>query len=77
MVKFEGKMGTLYQIFNGSGEVGSKAFWTMLKKTALFLQDGFPKQATWRRTWTYSMVNFDFDARSRKVKCMIFKLFQT
>ena len=22
-----------------------KAFWTMLKKTALFLQDGFPKTA--------------------------------
>ena len=45
MVKFEGKMGTLYQIFNGSGEVGSKAFWTMLKKTALFLHEGFPYPA--------------------------------
>ena len=30
----------------GGGGGGSKAFWTMFKKTALFLHDGFPKAAT-------------------------------
>ena len=30
------------QMFKRKGG-GSKAFWTMLKKTALFLKDGFPK----------------------------------
>ena len=58
MVKFGGEIGTLYicsktrykkhplqnrtnvQIKGGEG--GSKAFWTMFKKTALFLSDGFP-----------------------------------
>ena len=29
---------------------GSKAFWTMLKKTALFFHDGFPKQE-WVNEW--------------------------
>ena len=29
-------------MFKRKGRGGSKAFWTMLKKTALFLKDGFP-----------------------------------
>ena len=31
-------------MFKRKGGGGSKAFWTMLKKTALFLRDGFPNQ---------------------------------
>ena len=57
MVKFGGEIGTLYQIFtpctplpkykNSPHNVqtkggGSKAFWTKLKKTALFSHVGFP-----------------------------------
>ena len=56
MVKFGGKIGTLYQMLKNAFKKhplqnrtnvqikggGSKAFWTMLKKTALFLQEGIP-----------------------------------
>ena len=58
MVKFGGEIGTLYQMLKNAfkkhplqnrtnvqikGAGGSKAFWTMLKKTALFWKDGIPK----------------------------------
>ena len=57
MVKFGGKIGTLYQMLKNAFKKhplqnrtnvqikggGSKAFSTMLKKTALFPRDGFPK----------------------------------
>ena len=53
MVKFEGKIGTLYQIFtsrflkNSPHDVqtkggGVKGLLNNVKKTALFLKDGFP-----------------------------------
>ena len=57
MVKFGGKIGTLYQMLKNAfkkhplqnrtnvqikGGGGSKAFWTMFKKTSLFPRDGFP-----------------------------------
>ena len=57
MVKFGGKIGTLYQMLKNAfkkhplqnrtnvqikGGGGQKAFWTMFKKTALFWNDGFP-----------------------------------
>ena len=50
MVKFEGKIGTLYQILTSllqpflMRKTLFKKFtmFTMLKKTALFLHDGFP-----------------------------------
>ena len=57
MVKFGGKIGTLYQMLKNAFKKhplqnrtnvqikggGSKAFWTMLKKTALFWNGGIPK----------------------------------
>ena len=57
MVKFGGKIGTLYQMLKNAfkkhplqnrtnvqikGGGGSKAFWTMFKKTALFWNGGIP-----------------------------------
>ena len=59
IVKFGGKIGTLYQMLNNAfkkhplqnrtnvqikGGGGPKAFWTMFKKTAFFLRVGFPYQ---------------------------------
>ena len=64
MVKFGGKIGTLYQMLKNAfkkhplqnrtnvqikGGGGSKAFWTMFKKTALFLMVGFPYDPFQRR----------------------------
>ena len=59
MVKIGGKKGTLYQMLKNASKKhplqnrtnvqikggGSKAFWTMLKKTALFWKGGFPEFA--------------------------------
>ena len=64
MVKFGGKIGTLYQMLKNAfkkhplqnrtnvqikGGEGSKAFWTMFKKTALFWKEGIPYSATQMR----------------------------
>ena len=73
MVKFGGKIGTLYQMLKNAFKKhplqnrtnvqikggGSKAFWTMFKKTALFWNEGFPyrnwvsflsMEITWKST---------------------------
>ena len=66
MVKFGGEIGTFYQISNKKrplqnrtnvqtkGGGGSKAFWTMFKKTALFWKEGIPKypRRHFHRNWS-------------------------
>ena len=65
MVKFGGKIGTLYQMLKNALKKqplqnrtnvqikggGSKAFWTMFKKTALFWKEGIPNLALPNDKW--------------------------
>ena len=52
---------------------GSKAFWTMFKKTALFWNDGFPKSVRgWFPCWLRMMMKSSVVATSQRVTRQLF-----
>ena len=77
MVKFEGKIGTLYQIFTPcthckfcmmfkrKGVGGVKGLLNNVKKTALFLKDGFPYKE--KRKKINGLCCFKFDRNSAQI----------